>query len=235
MKIPSTDERKLDHIQISLNRDVSSGLTTGLEKLRFVHQALPEIDLDEIDSSTILFGKILSFPFLISPMTGGTQKASRINRNLATAAETMKVGLAVGSQRAAIETPALEKTFKIRDIAPTIPIFANMGAIQLNYQYSVDEFRRAVDMIQADGLILHLNPLQEALQLEGNTNFRGLIRKIKSVCRKLSCPVIVKEVGFGISVQVAKMLSEAGVWGVGCSRGRRHILVPGREIPCWQR
>ena len=214
MKTSSTHQRKSDHIQISLNEDVSSSLPTGLEKIRFIHQALPEISFEEIDPSFVLLGKTISFPLLISSMTGGTPKAGVINRNLALAAEKMKVGLALGSQRAAIEDPALARTFKIRDIAPSIPLFANLGAIQLNYGFTLDECKHAVEMVQADGLILHLNPLQEVLQPEGETNFRGLIQHIKFICKNLNYPVIVKEVGSGISARVAKILYEAGVWAV---------------------
>ena len=219
MKRNPTNQRKLDHIQISLNQDVSSSMTTGLEKVHFVHQALPEINLEEIDPSLVFLGKKLSFPLLISSMTGGTQKAARMNGNLATAAESMNIGFALGSQRAAIENPSLARTYRIRDVAPHIPVLANLGAIQLNYSFSLDECKRAVEMVQADGLILHLNPLQEALQAEGNTNFRGVIRKIETVCRKLELPVIIKEVGFGISDRVARMLSESGVWAVDVAGG----------------
>jgi isopentenyl-diphosphate Delta-isomerase len=214
MKTSLTHKRKSDHIEISLNENISSSLTTGLGTLRFTNQALPELDLKEIDPSRVLLDKKLSFPLLISSMTGGTPRAAQINRNLAKAAEEMKVCLALGSQRAAIEDPALAKTFKVREFAPSIPIFANLGAVQLNYGFSVDECKRAVDMVQADGLILHLNPLQEALQPEGETNFRGLVQKIQYLHKNLECPIIIKEVGFGISTRVAKMLSEAGVWAV---------------------
>ena len=204
MKNLPTTRRKLDHIQISLNHDVASAFSTGLEKYHFQHQALPEIDLDDIDPSFTLLGKKISFPLLISSMTGGTPEAYKINRNLAIAAGRMEVGFAVGSQRAAIENPAMVKTYRFRDFAPDIPVFANLGAIQLNYSYGLDECQRAVEMIKADGLILHLNPLQEALQPEGETRFKGLVIKIESVCRKLTVPVIIKEVGFGISTLPAK-------------------------------
>jgi isopentenyl-diphosphate delta-isomerase len=214
-----TDKRKMDHIQISLNKDVSSSLMSGLEKYHFVHQALPEIDLDQIDSSQKFLGKEISFPLLISPMTGGTKRAAKINANLASAAEEKKIVLALGSQRAAIEDPALVKTYQMRKFAPEIPILANMGAIQLNYGFTLDQCKQAVDVVHADGLVLHLNPLQESLQPEGNTNFSNLIRKIESICRKLECPVIVKEVGFGISERVAKMLAESGVWGIDVAGG----------------
>jgi len=144
-------------------------------------------------------------------MTGGTSEAARINRNLALAAQAHGVALGVGSQRAALEHPELAFTFQVRREAPDIMLFANLGAVQLNYGYTTDDCRRAVEMIEADALILHLNPLQEALQPEGNTRFAGLAAKIEEVCRALEVPVVVKEVGWGISEQAARMLAEAGV------------------------
>jgi isopentenyl-diphosphate Delta-isomerase len=206
-----TASRKLDHIRINLEEDVQSALTTGLEKYRFVHEALPEINLNDVDLSQKLFGKIVSAPILISSMTGGTAKAGEINQNLAEAAQEAGVAMGVGSQRAAIEKPELANTFKVRNFAPDILLFANLGAIQLNYEYTIDQCRQAVDMIEADALILHLNALQEALQPEGDTAFSGLLDKIELVCRNLSVPVIAKEVGWGISETTARRLASAGV------------------------
>jgi isopentenyl-diphosphate delta-isomerase len=150
-------------------------------------------------------------PLLISSMTGGTEEASRINRILAQAAQARGIALGLGSQRAAIEDPALEETFKVRKEAPDVLLFANLGAIQLNYAYSVEQCKRAVEVVEADALFLHLNPLQEALQPEGDTHFAGLTRKIEQVCHSLTVPVVVKEVGWGISGKAARMLMEAGV------------------------
>jgi isopentenyl-diphosphate delta-isomerase len=203
--------RKSDHIRINLEQDVRSSRTTGLEKFYFVHEALPELDLDSIDLSTDLFGRHLSAPILISSMTGGTRKAGNINLRLAEAAQTVGVAMGVGSQRAALEHPEQAASFQVRKTAPGILLFANLGAIQLNNGYTLEHCRRAVDMIQADALILHLNPLQEAVQAGGDINFRGLARKIESVCRKLEVPVIAKEVGWGISGRTAKLLAECGV------------------------
>lgn len=203
--------RKSEHIRINLEEDVLSSITTGLEKLHFVNQALPEFDLAEVDTSTTLFGKKLSAPLLISSMTGGTQEAERINLHLAQTAQAKSIALGLGSQRAAIEDPAAVKTFQVRRVAPDILLFANLGAVQLNYGYGVDQCRRAVEMVEADGLFLHLNALQEALQPEGDTRFRGLLGKIEQVCKKLSVPVIVKEVGWGITGQTARQLVDAGV------------------------
>jgi isopentenyl-diphosphate delta-isomerase len=206
-----TASRKADHIRINLEEDVQSDLSNGLEYYHFLHQALPEIDLDRVDAGTRLFGKALRFPLLISSMTGGTEEAGRINQVLAQAAQEKGIALGLGSQRAAIEDVTLEKTFKVRKVAPDILLFANLGAIQLNYAYSVEHCKRAIDMAEADALILHLNSLQEALQPEGDTHFAGLIRKIEQVCHTLTVPVVVKEVGWGISAKDATRLVEAGV------------------------
>jgi isopentenyl-diphosphate Delta-isomerase len=203
--------RKSDHIRINLEDDVQSGLTSGLERYRFIHQALPELDLDQVDGSQSLFGKTLRAPLLISSMTGGTDEAAAINRTLAEAAQATGIAMGLGSQRAAIDNPKLAATFQVRQVAPDILLFANLGAIQLNYSYGLAECQRAVDMIQADALILHLNALQEAVQPEGETRFAGLTRKIEAVCKALPVPVIAKEVGWGFSEQDARRLAEAGV------------------------
>ncbi|RPI26536.1 MAG: type 2 isopentenyl-diphosphate Delta-isomerase, partial [Chloroflexota bacterium] len=210
-KVTPISRRKAGHIRINLEEDVSSGLTTGLEHYRFIHQALPELNLDEVDLSQVIFGKRLNAPILISSMTGGTPEAAAINRVLASAAQETRVAMGLGSQRAAIEHPDLADTYRVRKEAPDVLLFANLGAVQLNYGYGVEQCQRAVDMIEADALILHLNALQEAVQPEGNTRFGGLLKKIEAVCRALPVPVIAKEVGWGFSEQAARQLSEAGV------------------------
>ncbi|MGB2954356.1 MAG: type 2 isopentenyl-diphosphate Delta-isomerase [Anaerolineales bacterium] len=210
-KSSSTSSRKADHIRINLEQNVRSGLTTGLENYRFVHQALPELNLDDIRLDLSLFGKDLAAPLFISSMTGGTEDAGTINRNLAAAAQETGIPLGVGSQRAALEDPDLADTFQVRDTAPDILLFANLGAVQLNYGLSVEDCRQAVNMIGADALILHLNPLQEAVMPDGNTRFAGLLDKIEGVCKTLDVPVIIKEVGWGFSRQAAVQLKNAGV------------------------
>ncbi len=210
-KVTQTSSRKSDHIRINLEENVRSSLTTGLERFRFTHEALPELALKNIDTSTTLFNKRLNAPILISSMTGGTQEAQRINLNLASAAQEQGIAMGLGSQRAAIENENLAATFQVRTVAPDILLFANLGAIQLNYGYTVDECQKAVDMIAADALILHLNALQEAVQPEGDTNFAQLLSKIAKVCKHLTVPVIAKEVGWGISGRTARQLVEAGV------------------------
>ena len=211
-KVAPIDQRKSDHIKINLEQDVRSALTTGLENYHFTHEALPELDLNRIDPSLSLFGKRLAAPILISSMTGGTEEAGEINQRLAEAAQEVGIAMGVGSQRAALEHPEQTPTFSItRQVAPDILLFANLGAVQLNYGYGIDHCRRAVDMIQADALILHLNPLQEAVQDAGDTNFAGLAKKIEEVCKQIEVPVIAKEVGWGISEKTAKLLADCGV------------------------
>ncbi|MBK9009135.1 MAG: type 2 isopentenyl-diphosphate Delta-isomerase [Anaerolineae bacterium] len=210
-KVAPIDQRKADHIKINLEQDVRSALTTGLENYRFIHEALPELDLNRLDTTVSLFRKLLAAPILISSMTGGTAEAETINLRLAEAAQEMNIAMGVGSQRAAIEHPEQARTFQVRRVAPDILLFANLGAVQLNYGYTIDHCRRAVDMIQADALILHLNPLQEAVQDAGDTNFDGLAKRIEEVCKQIEVPVIAKEVGWGISERTAKLLSDCGV------------------------
>jgi len=206
------EQRKTDHIRINLEEDVDfRKLTTGLENYHFLHQALPEINLTQVDTSVTLFGKTLKAPLLISSMTGGTEQAHQINRTLAQAAEAKGIAMGLGSQRAAIEDPSLAGTFQVRKLAPTTVLLANLGAVQLNYGYTVEQCQRAVDMLQADALILHLNALQEAVQPEGDTQFSGLLNKIEQVCKTLPVPVIAKEVGWGFSEDTVRHLVGAGV------------------------
>ncbi|MBC7236123.1 MAG: type 2 isopentenyl-diphosphate Delta-isomerase [Chloroflexi bacterium] len=207
----SHSNRKQEHLEICLTQDVRSGTTTGLERYALLHQALPEMALDEVDTATHFLGHALRAPLLISAMTGGTQEARKINRRLAIAAQSLGLAMSLGSQRAAIEDPRLLPTYQVRDVAPDILLFANLGAVQLNYGYGATECRQAVESVGADALVLHLNPLQEALQRDGNTNFRGLAERIADICQAMPCPVLVKEVGWGLSAWVAQVLCQAGV------------------------
>ena len=210
--LTKTQQRKKEHLELCLDTtSVSSQFGTGLDRYSFVHNALPELDIDELDVSTKFLGKPLQAPILISSMTGGFELARQVNRNLAAAAQDLGLAMGVGSQRVAIEEPSVADSFAVRDVAPDILLLSNLGAVQLNYGYTVDHCRRAVEMIGADGLILHLNVLQEAVQPEGNRNFRGLGEKIAEVCRQLEVPVVAKEVGSGISAEVAVRLKHAGV------------------------
>lgn len=199
-------------MRINLEEDVSSTLSTGLEQWHFRHEALPELDLNKIDTSRLFLNSLLAAPILISPMTGGVAEAESINRNLAVAAQQCRIAMGVGSQRAALQHSASIDSFTItRKKAPDVPLLANLGAVQLNYDHGLDSCLRSIDMIEANALVLHLNPLQEALQPEGNTSFGQLLQKIELLCTKISIPIIVKEVGWGISAQTAKRLSDAGV------------------------
>ncbi len=204
-------QRKSDHIRINLERDVASRITSGLEAWRFGHEALPELNLADVDLSVEFLGRSLRAPLLISSMTGGTEEARCINLNLAAAAEKAGIAIGLGSMRAAIARPDSAPTFQIREAAPSAMILANVGAVQFNYGFGLDECRRLVDLAGADALILHLNPLQEALQPEGDTNWSGLLRAIERICRQLSVPVVAKEVGWGISERAAGDLARAGV------------------------
>jgi isopentenyl-diphosphate delta-isomerase len=199
-------DRKLDHLRICIEENVEAG-KTGLEDISLIHKALPEIDFNSIDTSVKFLGKTLKYPIIFEAMTGGVDEASRINKEVASVAQEYGLGFGVGSQRAAIEDPLLEETFRVRDVAPDVFLIANLGCVQLNYGYSVKECEKAVSMIGADALALHLNPLQEAVQPEGNRDFSGLTKKINDVSKKLSCPVIIKETGCGISGDTAKTLN----------------------------
>ncbi len=203
-------DRKAEHIQLALDPRMQLG-HSFFDDYSFEHEALPEIDLDAIDMSVEFLGKRLAAPLLLSCMTGGTETAGRINRNLAAGAEETGVAVGVGSQRKALEDPSKADTFRVREAAPSVPLLANLGAVQLNYGMGVRECRQAVDMIGADALVLHLNPLQEAIQPEGQGDFSGLLPKIGEVVRELGVPVVVKEIGCGISEATARALAGQGV------------------------
>lgn len=210
-----TPSRKAEHLRINVERDVGAkGVTAGFDAYAFDHQALPELDLADVDVTAQLLGHCLGAPLIISCMTGGTPEAERINRTLARVAHTYGLAMGLGSGRALIESPASLASFDVRDEAPGVLLFANLGAVQLNKGYGVDECRRLVELVRADALVLHLNPLQEALQPEGDTCFRGLLEKIAAVCRQSSVPVVVKEVGWGIAPDGVRALFDAGVVAV---------------------
>ena len=203
-------DRKAEHIRLALDPEMQTR-RSFFDDYRLEHRALPEIDYGEIDIATTFLGRPLRAPLLISCMTGGTRAAARLNRNLAIAAEACGIAIGIGSQRKALEDPTTAETFRIRPHAPSVPILANLGAVQLNYGYGLDECRAAVAMIDADALVLHLNPLQEVIQPEGQRNFAGLLDKIGTIASGLEVPVIVKEVGCGISRAVAEALLGVGV------------------------
>jgi isopentenyl-diphosphate delta-isomerase len=204
-------DRKAEHIRLALEPRMQLGGHSYWDDYSFGHEALPEIDMAEVDTSVEFLGRRLEAPLLISCMTGGTEAAGLINRNLAAGAERTGVAVGVGSQRKALEDPAKADTFQVREAAPSVPLLANLGAVQLNYGMGVRECREAVDMIGADALVLHLNPLQEALQPEGQCDFSGLLPKIGEVVRSLDVPVVAKEVGSGLSEKTARALAAQGV------------------------
>lgn len=206
------ENRKADHLRVCLEEDVQfNRITSGLEQYQFSHCCLPELDYQEINLQTHFLGKSLNAPLLISSMTGGTELARLVNTRLAIIAQKYRLAMGVGSQRIALEQPHLAPTFAVRSVAPDILLLANLGAVQLNYGCGVKECLKLVELLEADALILHLNPLQECVQSHGDTNFKGLFNKINQLCQQLPIPVIVKEVGNGISGGIAKQLIEAGV------------------------
>ena len=217
--------RKRDHLRLSLELDVSfEGKTTWLEYVELIHRALPELDLDEISTETSFLGETFGMPFLVEAMTGGIPEAVEINGNLAEAAERFSIPMEVGSQRAALEDKKLEYTFRVaRERASKLFLIANLSGVQLAKD-GVEVAEKAVEMIEADAISIHLNPLQELIQPEGSTRFKGVLKLIERVCEKLDVPVIVKEVGCGISSEVAKMLEGVGV---------KAIDVAGAGGTCW--
>lgn len=208
-------DRKLEHIELAGDRRIQLD-SRFFDDWAFEHEALPEIAMADVDTEVSFLGKTLRAPLLISCMTGGTDSASTINRNLAAAAERAGIALGVGSQRKALEASANEAraqvaTFEVRSVAPSVPVIGNLGAVQLNYGMGIEHCRQAVDMVDADALALHLNPLQEAIQPEGQCDFRGLLPKIGQMVRELGVPVIAKEIGCGIRASTAQALAAEGV------------------------
>jgi isopentenyl-diphosphate delta-isomerase len=204
-----TQKRKLDHLHVCLSSDVQSGRPNGLGEYELVHDALPEIDRDEVDTSTTFLGKEFSAPIFIEAMTGGTSEASKINKNLAKAAEQLGIGMGVGSQRAMIESPGTAPTYEVRDVAPGIFLAGNIGASQIT-EMGTAKIADAVERIKADALAVHLNPAQEIAQDGGHMKWAGVLGAIRQLCSDTKFPVIVKETGCGISGDVAVRLEKAG-------------------------
>ncbi len=214
-----TKKRKANHIRISLNQNVQARKTaTGFEDICFIHKALPEIDKHKIDLSVKMFNHKFAAPLIVGAITGGTLEAKKINATIAEAVEELGLGMGVGSQRAAIEDKKLERTFAIaRKKGPTAFLLANIGGVQLVNGYDLKEVKKAIKMIDADAIAVHLNPLQEAVQPEGQTNFRGVLQKIGEIAKESEKPVIVKETGAGIATEEARKLEAAGVRGIDVS------------------
>ncbi len=211
--VEETEKRKADHIRICLEQKAQAKkATAGFEDIQLIHRALPEIDREKISLSTCFLGKKLSAPLIVGAMTGGTEEATKINASIAQAVENLHLGMGVGSQRAAIEDKKLESTYAVaRKKAPTAFLIANIGGVQLAHGYGLREVKRAVEMIDADALAIHLNAMQEAVQPEGQTNFGFVLAKITQIAGELDVPVIVKETGCGISSEDARALEVAGV------------------------
>ncbi len=209
----STPSRKQQHIALTLNKNVSfKSKTTELDRFEFVHNALPELNLSEVDMSTVFLGKKLTAPLMVSCMTGGYKDALTINRQLAQVCEEQGIAMGVGSQRQALEDTQYHRTFTVvRDVAASIPVVGNIGAAEVATLSSGDSIQKLIDLIKADAFTVHLNPLQEFLQPEGNTNFRGVLKGIEILVQQSPVPIIVKEIGAGISVGVARRLLDVGV------------------------
>ncbi len=210
-----TQNRKKDHIEICLNEDVSFTKTTGFEKYSFIHNAVTEVLMKKISLNTKFYNKTISYPFLISCMTGGTTEAENINRDLAIAAETLNIAVGVGSQRQALENNTYHNSYKlIRKNAPTVPILGNIGAAEISKMKNFDRIQELIDLIEADAFVIHLNPAQELFQKEGNINFSGLLKNIEKLSKTIQTPIIAKEVGNGIEYQASLKLLNAGVKGI---------------------
>ena len=208
--------RKKKHIELCLTDKVAfRNKSNGFENYDFIHSAVTEVDIKKIDLSTKFLKKKISYPFLISCMTGGTKEAENINAQLASVAQELNIPIGVGSQRQAIESENLRHTYSIiRENAPSVPVLANIGAAEVLKYKEMNPFNMIVEIIKADALVVHLNPVQELLQLEGTPHFTGLLNRIKKLVKELTVPIIVKEVGSGISAESAKKLLETGVVGI---------------------
>ena len=209
-KIISIKHRKSQHLEFALDPGSQTG-TTGLDQVVLPYTPLPNKSLESIDLSRTFLNKKITYPFFISCMTGGPQKSQLINTRLAKAASKYNIPMGLGSMRILLQHPELLPSFQIREFAPAIPLLANLGAVSLNYGLTWQDCQKAVDLVQADALVLHLNPLQEALQAGGNTDFTGLLPKIAQVVEKIKVPVIVKEAGHGIDGQTARSLYNIGI------------------------
>lgn len=214
-----TRKRKADHIRISLNMDTQAKkATTGFEDIHLIHKALPQIDKEKIDLKTMVFSHKFAAPIIVGAMTGGTPEATKINATIAEAVEELGLGMGVGSQRAAIEDKKFEKTFSVtRKKAPTAFLVANIGGVQLVHGYGLKEVKKAIEMIDADAVAIHLNSLQEAIQPEGQTNFENVLEKIGKIAEELDKPLIAKETGAGIAAEDAERLEAKGVDGIDIS------------------
>ena len=220
MQESKTSKRKKDHIELCLSDNIAfKTKTNGFENYEFDHYAITEVKFDKIDFSTSFLNKKINYPFLISCMTGGTEAAERINEKLAFAANELQIPIGVGSQRQALEDKKHHSTYRaVKKNAGKVPILGNIGAAQVAKSKNlIDDIQLLIDLVEADAMVIHINPLQELLQTEGEPDFRGLMKNIEKIYSKIKIPVIVKEVGSGISKRVAKKLLEVGVNGIDVS------------------
>jgi len=215
INLGETQRRKVEHIDICVENEVQSrSIGTGFQDVSLIHNALPGIALEDIDLSTTLFGHKLGAPIIIEAMTGGTEKAAKINEVLAGAAENFQLALGVGSQRVALEDRDLEYTFQVaREKAPHAFLIGNLGSLQI-LNNGLTNVQRAIEMIRADAFAIHLNSLHEAMQLEGDTSFIGLLEKIREITSQVHVPVLAKETGAGFAFEEAQRLEEVGVKGI---------------------
>lgn len=203
-------KRKEEHIEIVLKKNVSYDVKTGFDDVLLIHNSLPELCYDDVDLSTIFLKKKLSFPFIIGAMTGGCQRGWEINKRLAVVAERLSVGFALGSQRAMFVDPSLTKTYDVRGDAPSVPIIGNIGAQQLK-EFCTEDILSGMEHLKVDAIAVHLNPLQEIIQKEGEKSTERTLECIRTLKRSTKLPIIVKETGAGISREVGKMLKEASI------------------------
>ncbi|NJD23653.1 MAG: type 2 isopentenyl-diphosphate Delta-isomerase [Melioribacter sp.] len=220
MQESNTSKRKKDHIELCLSDNVAfKTKTNGFENYEFEHFAITEVEFDKIDLSTVFLKKKINYPFLISCMTGGTEEAENINEKLAVVANELQIPIGVGSQRQALEDKKYHSSYRVvRKNAGKVPVLGNIGAAQVaKSKKIIDDIRLLIDLVEADAMVIHVNPLQELLQAEGEPEFKGLVKNIEKICSKIKTPMIVKEVGSGISKKAAKRLLEAGVKGIDVS------------------
>jgi isopentenyl-diphosphate delta-isomerase len=212
----SIADRKDSHLSVCLGEAVETGGdASGFAELRFDHDALPEVDLDEVATDVELLGKRLAAPLVVGAMTGGTPRAGELNRRLAAAAARCRVGFALGSQRRMLQDPSTRATYAVRDAEPDLPLLlGNLGAVQLSYGVGARELQSLVRDVRADALLLHLNPLQEAVQPGGDTRFGALVPKLRAIVPEVGVPVLLKEVGSGISETTALKIRDLPVAGV---------------------
>jgi len=226
--LSETEKRKIEHIDIAITKEIRGPLTTWLEHVHLIHDAVPEIDFNEIDLSIEFLGKKLKAPIIISGMTGGHKDTAKINEALAEAAEKFGIAIGVGSQRAAIENPELEYTYSIvRERAPSTVVLANIGAAQIVKGYDVDKILKAIDMLKADGIAIHLNPAQESVQPEGEPFYKGFLKRLRDIAESINKPIIIKETGTGLSRESVAKLREIGIryFDVAGSGGTNWVLI----------